>query len=82
MYGMSQSSSRRAIHAYVSNQAHDRWHDFAAEEGVSVSALIEALAGELAGGETSPEQVADGLESVVATARRIDSDRRRRRKRS
>lgn len=35
---------RRAIHAYLTPEAHDRWHDFAAEQGVSVSGLLEAIA--------------------------------------
>ena len=38
------ADSRKAIHAYLTPEAHDRWHDFAAEEGVSVSGLLEAIA--------------------------------------
>jgi hypothetical protein len=38
--------TRKAIHAYLSPEAHDAWHDFAAENGVSVSGLLEAIASE------------------------------------
>ena len=67
------TSDRRALHAFVSDQAHDRWHDFAAEQGVSVSAVLEALAPVLAD--------LDGQgDVVVKAARRIDAERRRRRR--
>jgi hypothetical protein len=33
--------TRKAIHAYLSPEAHDAWHDFAAENGVSVLQLFE-----------------------------------------
>jgi hypothetical protein len=77
---MSQAASRRAIHAFVSSDAHDQWHDFAAEEGVSVSALIEAFAPALAEGTTSSESMYERLDAVVTTARGIDAARRRRRR--
>lgn len=73
---MASQADRRAIHAYVTEEAHDHWHEFAAEQGVSVSAVLEALAAELCG-------VADGstaLDAVVINARRIDASRRRRTK--
>jgi hypothetical protein len=38
------TATRKAIHAYLSPEAHDGWHDFAAENGVSVSGLLEAIA--------------------------------------
>src|SRR4051812_42475432 len=38
------ADARKAIHAYLTPEAHDRWHDFAAEQGVSVSGLLEAIA--------------------------------------
>ncbi|MFT7601732.1 MAG: hypothetical protein ACI8TP_004693, partial [Acidimicrobiales bacterium] len=40
---MSEDNGRKALHAYVSDDAHDQWHGFAAEQGVSVSAILEAL---------------------------------------
>ena len=66
------TADRKALHAYVSERAHDRWHDFAAEQGVSVSAILEALAAEF-GTDESPV-----FDDVVVTARRIDAQRRRR----
>lgn len=81
MYSMSQAATRKAIHAFVSTPAHDRWHDFAAGEGVSVSALIEAFAPELAGIDSTDVPMVERLEAVVVTARGIDASRRRRRAR-
>lgn len=74
------SQRRRAIHAYVSEEAHDRWHDFAAENGVSVSALLEALAEEVAGADEKTEAHAVVLERAISSSRQIDASRRRRRK--
>lgn len=76
---MSETSSRRAIHAFVSPEAHEHWHDFAAEEGVSVSALIEAFAPELGDPERGKSLMHDRLSFVVLAARKIDAARRRRR---
>lgn len=76
---MSGNGSRRAIHAFVSPEAHEKWHEFAAEEGVSVSALIEAFAPELSDVDSGKESMLDRLGLVVTTARKIDAARRRRR---
>jgi len=76
---MSETPSRRAIHAFVSPEAHEQWHDFAAEEGVSVSALIEAFAPELGDPERGKAAVHERLNFVVVAARKIDAARRRRR---
>jgi len=69
---------RRAIHAYLTPEAHDRWHDFAAEQGVSVSGLLEAIAldwkDQLDRGDDLPEAV----ERLAKSARKIDASRRRR----
>ena len=73
------SESRKALHAYVSDAAHDQWHDFAAEEGVSVSALIEAFAPQLGDPDRESETVNVRLGAVVVSARKIDAARRRRR---
>jgi hypothetical protein len=71
--------ARKALHAYVSDNAHDQWHEFAAHQGVSVSAILEALGPALTG-TTSPEAVASiDLSNVVSQARHIDARRRRRR---
>ncbi len=78
---MSEDNGRKALHAYVSDDAHDQWHEFAAEQGVSVSAILEALAPELdLEHEVSSEQMKDRLNTVVKSARRIDARRRRRRR--
>ena len=76
---MSETPSRRAIHAFVSPEAHEQWHDFAAEEGVSVSALIEAFAPDLGDPDRGKEPVHERLSFVVVAARKIDAARRRRR---
>lgn len=71
------SSQRRALHAYLSPAAHDTWHDFATEHGVSVSALLEALSEPLTSG--LPEvSIADVLDGAVTSARATDAARRRR----
>lgn len=72
--------SRRALHAYVSDEAHDQWHGFAAEQGVSVSAILEALAPELNRESDLVEPISERLDNVVRSARRIDAARRRRRR--
>jgi len=67
----------RAVHAYLSDEAHETWQDVATEYGVSVSGLIEALGVDLRAPED--EQVlAPRLPELVKRARRIDADRRRR----
>ncbi len=78
---MSESNDRKALHAYVSDSAHDQWHGFAAEQGVSVSAILEALAPELdLDGKLTHEELGKRLDMVVKSARKIDANRRRRRK--
>lgn len=67
------TESRKALHAYVSDVAHEQWHGFAAEQGVSVSAMLEVLGGEL-------ENSGDRYHQLVVAARRIDAARRRRRR--
>ncbi len=70
-------NQRKALHAYVSEDAHDSWHDFAAENGASVSALLESLAPALKSSPDTPFQVS--LDEVINQARRTDAQRRRRR---
>ncbi len=77
---MADDTSRRALHAYVSDDAHDKWHGFAAEQGVSVSAILEALAPQLNAEAGDDQPVSDGLDNVVKAARKIDAARRRRRR--
>jgi len=66
------TEARKALHAYVSDEAHEQWHAFAAEQGVSVSAILEVLGAEL-------EASGDRYHQLVVAARRIDARRRRRR---
>jgi hypothetical protein len=66
----SADAPRRALHVYLTVRAHDRWHDTAADEGVSVSALVEVLSGELTDHPRWPE--------IVKAARAHDAANRRR----
>lgn len=75
---MSNETSRKALHAYVTDNAHEQWHGFAAEQGVSVSAILEALAPALEAEE--PDGSTLEIDSIVTAARRIDAARRRRRR--
>ncbi len=78
---VSQANDRKALHAYLSDEAHDKWHGFAAEQGVSVSAMLEALAPELnLEGKLTQQELGERLNIVVKSARKIDADRRRRKK--
>ncbi len=72
--------TRKAIHAYLSPDAHDAWHDFAAENGVSVSGLLEAIANEWAARLARGEPALPDEERLVKTARKVDADRRRRKR--
>jgi hypothetical protein len=76
----SRSEPRKALHAYLSDEAHDAWHDRAAEHGVSVSALLEAIARYIAEDPAS-DDFGKGSD-IVKTARTIDTERRRRNRRS
>jgi hypothetical protein len=68
---------RRALHAYLSDDAHDTWHEVAAGLGCSVSALLESLADSLDDPEATSAFGTDA-DAIVKRARRIDADRRRR----
>lgn len=69
--------TRKAIHAYLTNEAHDTWHDFAAENGVSVSGLLEAISADWAERLSNPKPTKE-TEALIKEARRIDAVRRRR----
>lgn len=74
------ADSRKAIHAYLSPDAHDGWHDFAAEHGVSVSALLEAIAEDWAARIDAGETASPDREQLARVARQVDAARRRRRR--
>jgi hypothetical protein len=66
---------RRAIHVNVSEDAYNCWRAIADDNGVSLSALLEVLAGGVKGFSSSD------LEKLVDDSRRVDASRRRRRRR-
>lgn len=70
------NDQRRALHAYLSDDAHDTWHQVAADLGCSVSAMLEAMASDFEGNDESGSRAR--VEAIVKKARRIDADRRRR----
>lgn len=72
------ADSRKAIHAYLTPEAHDRWHDFAAEEGVSVSGLLEAIARDWKEQIDAGAEAPANIEALAKAARKIDASRRRR----
>jgi hypothetical protein len=80
------ADSRKAIHAFLSPDSHEAWHEFAAEHGVSVSGLIEAIALDWAdrsqrGNGGSVDYDLDEVDALSRQARRIDASRRRRSRR-
>jgi hypothetical protein len=76
---MTTGPARKALHAFLSDDAHDAWHDFAAEHGVSVSALLEELATELdLTRGTASDTLDTRITTVIGRARRLDVARRRR----
>ena len=62
------AETRKAIHAFLTPASHEAWHDFAAENGVSVSAMIEAMA-------VDWRERRDGDDLRAARARRAGSGR-------
>jgi hypothetical protein len=70
-------SDRRAIHAYLSEESHDVWHELAERCGMSLSGFLEALARDFQ--EHAPDEGGyPRWDGVVRAARRVDAERRRR----
>lgn len=69
-------SDRPQLTATVNEETHDRWRRFAANCGVSISALIEAIGRSLPDDDETPADPL--LRRAVIMARSIDADRRRR----
>ena len=69
---------REVITAKISRQAAEGWRKFCAENGVTLTALIEVAGLDLAQ-ETSPPTVAARI-NMVQRAREIDLERRSRRR--
>ncbi|MBI2704757.1 MAG: hypothetical protein HYX32_05640 [Actinobacteria bacterium] len=71
------SDDRKAIHAYLTVESHDVWHEVSEDAGVSLSGFLEALAADMK--EHPPE---DGghprWNDILKSARKIDAQRRRR----
>jgi hypothetical protein len=72
------AETRKAIHAFLTPEAHEAWHDFAAENGVSVSALIEAMAMDWQDRRDDEGFELPEMDELARSARRIDAQRRRR----
>ena len=78
-------ADRQALHAYLSEDAHSAWQDFAEKNGVSMTGLLEELGEQLgeriekAGSADEPEAFEPtSWKQVVRGGRRIDAQRRRR----
>jgi hypothetical protein len=72
------AETRKAIHAFLTPASHEAWHDFAAEAGVSVSAIIEAMAVDWRERREGDSYELPELDALARDARRIDAQRRRR----
>jgi hypothetical protein len=75
------ADSRKAIHAFLTPDSHEAWHEFAAEHGVSVSGLIEAIALDWADRREGDDYDLAEVDALSRQARRIDAGRRRRSRR-
>jgi len=70
----------RAVHAYLSDDAHAIWQEVSTEAGVSVSGLIEAMGIDLT--RPGDERIlTPDLAELVTRARAVDAARRRRTRR-
>lgn len=70
------AENRRAIHAYLSDDALEGWRDFADKTGVSVSGIIEVLPDELF--LTEDPELQAVCAKLVSAARKVDAIRRKR----
>ena len=70
------ADSRKAIHAFLTPDSHEAWHEFAAEHGVSVSGLIEAIALDWADRRDGEDYDLAEVDALSRQARRIDAGRR------
>lgn len=76
MPAKSKPAPRKALHAYLSDDAHAVWHDRAASYGVSVSALLEAIAMSIKNVQSESDWGKGS--DIIKNARAVDTDRRRR----
>lgn len=70
-------TERRAVHAYLSADAHEGWLAFSEDNGVSITGLLESLGTELLA-EIEAAGDSDIRRDWVKRARRVDAIRRRR----
>lgn len=72
------SKERKQLNVAISKDAYEAWQTFARQRGVSMTALIEAI------GQTLAVVIGQGIElpemgeGIVAQAREIDAENRRR----
>jgi hypothetical protein len=71
------ADDRKAIHAYLTTESHDVWHEVSEEAGVSLSGFLEALAADM---KTFPPERGGHPRwaEIIKSARKIDAVRRRR----
>ncbi len=72
------TDTRKAIHAYVTNDAHEQWQSFAADAGVSVSAMLEVLGSSLPSTKFPTREPEIEMTDLIRNARKVDAQRRRR----
>lgn len=68
-------AEREALHVYLSPEAKRRIDEFTAEQGISMSGFVEAMASD---DELLNGKLDDLMERIVRDARKIDVARRRR----
>lgn len=75
------TSERRALHAYLTVDSWETWQDFASDNGVSITGLLEAMGVLLANDIAENKSVGESGKHRpwVLLGRRIDALRRRRR---
>jgi hypothetical protein len=69
---------RLALHAYLSEDAHSGWAEFAEDNGVSITGLAESLGLLLRSEIDKAGTATDVRQEWVLAARRVDVQRRRR----
>ena len=71
-------ADRQALHAYLSEAAHQAWQTFAEDNGVSVTGLLEALGLQLVDEIAAVDDATEIRQDWVKQGRKIDAQRRRR----
>lgn len=72
-------TTRQAIHAYLSEEAHRAWQQLSDETGVSITGMVEAFGLKLAEDiEAAGGDAFDLHPELVKVGRKVDAERRRR----